>query len=95
MRKRIRKTIRFSLGEWQEIESKLSATHTEFSRFARAALLRRKLSTDVDRELLYQMQRIGNNLNQIAKVCNINKSVDREVAMQLKEINDALCQIRE
>ena len=41
---------------------------------------------------LYELNAIGNNLNQIAKQCNINKSVDKSILELLvsleKKVND-------
>lgn len=39
-----------------------------------------------ERELIYHLNRIGNNLNQIAKYCNSKKLVDKLVLDQLIEI---------
>lgn len=40
--------------------------------------------------LLYEINKIGNNLNQIARQCNINKEVDIRVLEKLSKIEDML-----
>jgi len=40
--------------------------------------------------LLYEINKIGNNINQIAKHCNINNSVDIKVLEQLAKIEEEL-----
>lgn len=43
-----------------------------------------------ERELIYHLNRIGNNLNQIAKVCNSKKEIDKQVLSTLAEIERVL-----
>jgi len=40
--------------------------------------------------LLYEINKIGNNINQISKHCNINNSVDIKVLEQLTKIEEKL-----
>ncbi|HEC1751910.1 TPA: plasmid mobilization relaxosome protein MobC [Campylobacter lari] len=35
------------------------------------------------RELITQLARVGNNLNQIAKICNRDKSINKNIASNL------------
>ena len=49
-------------------------------------LCNKKLTT----EFLYQINRIGNNINQIAKYVNTKKSIDRLVVIQLTKIIEEL-----
>jgi len=44
---------------------------------------------------LYEINRIGNNLNQIAKHCNIKKSVDKLVLKELVDIEKKLNELME
>ena len=41
-------------------------------------------------QILNELSRIGNNLNQISKRCNINKAVDRETLKSLTNIEQHL-----
>lgn len=72
MAKAIRKTIRFSEDEYKKIESQLNGK--SFSDFAREILLNGKVKVSrvqkVDPDLIYHLNRIGNNLNQIARAVN-------------------------
>ncbi len=49
-----------------------------------------KHSADVSPEVLYHLAKIGNNLNQISKRCNINKAVDRLTLEELVAIKQSL-----
>ena len=66
MAKEIRKTIRFSSEEYSKIEELMSEHNLTFAEFARGAILKKKIKLPIERELLYQLNKIGNNLNQIA-----------------------------
>ena len=88
MKLSVQKSLRFTQEEWKQLDFKLTENGIKFSQFARAAIFRRKFVTSIDRGKLYQLQRIGNNLNQIAKVCNINKTIDKIVLLQLKELKN-------
>lgn len=70
MSKDIRKTIRFSEDEFQQIQQKLDLAEISFSDFARASILKKKIKLPIERELVFELSRIGNNLNQIARACN-------------------------
>jgi hypothetical protein len=74
MSKDIRKTIRFSEDEFENIQEKLSEHNLSFSEFSRGAILRKKIKTKLDSDYIFQLQKIGNNLNQIAKNLNSKNS---------------------
>ena len=74
MPKKIRKTIRFSETEWEQIEQKLTEHNLSFAEFARGAILNKKIKTKLTTDYIFQLQKIGNNLNQIAKNLNSKKS---------------------
>lgn len=82
--KMVRKTIRFSADEWEKIEANLSGHDLTFTEFARSAIMRKKVKTNLTRELLREVNRIGNNLNQIAK--SINSGEKRDVLLELVQI---------
>ena len=55
------------------------------------AILNAKIEdTSLRLEKLYQLNAISNNLNQIAKKCNIKKSVDKEILLLLRTIEEKL-----
>ena len=73
----IKKTVRFSETEFTEIEQKLIEHQLTFSEYARSALLDKKIHSKNNIESIYQnkkiieeLNRIGNNINQIAKSLN-------------------------
>jgi len=89
--KTIRKTIRFSDEEFAEIEQKINEHNISFSEFARSAILRKKIKTKLTTDYIFQLQKIGNNLNQIAK--NLNKKTDipnSEILKVLIEIKNGI-----
>jgi hypothetical protein len=64
---------RYSQGEWQKVRELAAAAGKRPSTYVREAALgvalRRRLAVG-DQAVLYELARIGNNLNQIAKVLN-------------------------
>ena len=64
------------------------------SDFIRQVVLTGKFKTTKQAQnyerLLYEINKIGNNINQIAKLCNINKNVDIKVLEQLAKIEEEL-----
>ena len=88
MAKEIRKTIRFSSEEYSKIEELMSEHNLTFSEFARGAILKKKIKLPIERELLYQLNKIGNNLNQIAK--RINQKEKFSVLTELVQIEKSL-----
>jgi hypothetical protein len=88
MAKDIRKTIRFSESEFAMIQQKLESANITFSDFARSTLLKKKIKLPIERELIYELNKIGNNLNQIAK--RVNSDDRKSVLVELVEIERAL-----
>ncbi len=94
MAKEIRKTIRFSDDEYEKIEKMMNEHNLTFAEFARGAILRKKIKTNLSKDMIFQVNKIGNNLNQIAK--KVNQDSDRknlllkliEIQNQLKKISD-------
>jgi len=88
MAKDRRVTIRLTQDEYDKLYQQAKALDITLSQLLRKKILgnRERLATKCDKELLYEINRIGNNLNQIAKHCNINKSVDKLVLKSLVEI---------
>ena len=80
----IRKTIRFTKDEYTQIESQLSQHNLTFVEFAKAAILKKKIKTKLNNQLLYEVNHIGNNLNQIAK--KANQGDRKNLLIQLIEI---------
>jgi len=88
MPKNIRKTLRFSEDEFAVIQQKLDLANITFSEFARATILKQKITSTVKRELIVEVNKIGTNLNQIAKAVNQNQKID--VLQKLVDIEKEL-----
>lgn len=94
MAKEIRKTIRFSEDEYSKIQELMSEHKLTFAEFARASILKKKVKTNLTKDLLFEINRVGNNLNQIAK--KVNSGTDRKnllieliaIKNQMQEIKD-------
>jgi hypothetical protein len=90
--KEIRKTLRFSEDEMAMIESKLSDHGLNFSEFARAAILKKQIRSRVTVDMVRQVQRVGNNLNQMVKLLHQGKGdiSNLEVMRKLIEIQNQI-----
>jgi predicted DNA-binding protein len=66
------------------------------SELIKQAILNSKITSgdreklQLKRELLYEINRIGNNINQIAKYCNTKKAIDRVAVIELIEVKKLL-----
>jgi hypothetical protein len=94
-KKEVRKTLRFSADEYKQIEKNLDEHKLTFSDFARSAILKKKVHTKLTADMIYQVQRVGNNLNQIVKLMhtqNLKKDPipNSEVIKKLIEIEKAI-----
>ena len=87
--KNIIKKRRLTDAEWSAIEKKLKETGMTFSKFALSSMLSRRIRLPIERELLTELSKQGNNLNQIAAKLNNGKSLDR-VAIRILTENNAL-----
>jgi len=58
------------------------------------SILNARIEDKQDKKIIaYELNRIGNKLNQIAKHCNIKKAVDIAVLQELKIIEDLLREV--
>ncbi len=92
MAKNIRKTLRFSTEEFDKIQLQLDKSNISFSDFARSAILRKKIKLPIEKELIHQISKIGNNLNQIARAVNGKEKIS--VLTELVEIEKALRELK-
>lgn len=88
--KAITKRLRLSQDEWNIIQAKMQENNLNFSQFALEAMLNKRITKqNTKRELILELARIGNNLNQIAKQLNIKKGgMDRVGLGLLSQIID-------
>ena len=96
MKKEKRVTIRFTEDEYNKLKTKADELGISLSTYIRKKALgnRERISSKCNKELLYEMNRIGNNLNQIARHCNITKTIDKLVLQSLVEIEKKLNDLR-
>lgn len=73
----VRKTLRFTPDEFSKIEEQREKTNLDFTSFCKSAILKKKVITkveeDFNRALIYEINKIGNNINQIARDTKANK----------------------
>lgn len=77
MEKIIKKTVRFSEKEYEEIEKKRDELSLSFSEYIRLSISedRIKIQSKTDEKLLYEINKIGTNINQVAKYCNSKRHI--------------------
>ena len=92
----IKITIRFTPDEFAKIVEQREKTNLDFTNFCKSAILKKKVKTkdeeNFNRDLIYQINKIGINLNQIARAVNQKDRV--AVLTQLVEIEKQLKEIR-
>jgi hypothetical protein len=84
----IRKSLRFSPSEYAQIESQLTTLGVNFTEFSKNAIINHKITIPIQMDLIYELNRIGNNLNQISK--SIHSGDKIPVLIQLVEIEKQL-----
>ncbi|MGL2751186.1 plasmid mobilization protein [Helicobacter pylori] len=102
--KNITKRLRISQTEWQTIQTQMQEKNLNFSQLVLNSLLNqnsqapiksKKQKAIANKELVIELAKWGNNLNQIAKHLNTNKGAwDRLGLEQLIEISNQLEQLR-
>lgn len=93
--KNIIKKLRLTDAEWSAIEKKLKETGMTFSKFALSSMLSRRIRLPIERELLAELAKQGNNLNQVAARLNRDESLDRVGLKIIADDNAVLRQIYE
>ena len=92
----IKKSIRFTPDEFEKVEIERAKTNLDFTNFCKSAILKKKVITkveeDFNRDLIYQINKIGNNINQIARAVNQKDivavlTVLAEIEKQLRLLN--------
>ena len=73
----VRKTLRFTPDEFAKIEEQREKTNLDFTNYAKKAIMNKrviaKVEEDFTRALIYELNKIGNNINQIAKGVKTDK----------------------
>ena len=88
----IKKSIRFTPDEFEKVEIERAKTNLDFTNFCKSAILKKRVKTkdeeNFNRDLIYQINKIGINLNQIARAVNQKDRV--AVLTELVEIEKQL-----
>ncbi len=70
----VRKTLRFTPDEFAKIEEQRAKTNLDFTSFCKSAIFKKRVKSkdeeNFNRDLIYQINKIGINLNQIARAVN-------------------------
>ena len=92
----IKKSIRFTPDEFEKVEIERAKTNLDFTNFCKSAILKKRVKTkdeeNFNRDLIYQINKIGINLNQIARAVNQQDRV--AVLTELVEIEKQLRELR-
>lgn len=78
-------------NEYEKIKKNSEMLKLKMSGYCRKMLnVENKLDTEkkseIDLEMIYHINKIGNNLNQITKYVNIKKEIDSEVLLKIDDI---------
>lgn len=92
--KSVRKSLKITVEENNILLTELKKHNLTFSNFARAKILNQKIKSKITNDLIYEVSKIGNNLNQISKYVNTEKSLDFQVLEKLIEIEKHLESLR-
>ncbi len=92
-RKNIRKTIRFNIDEYAYINKQLEEHSLSFATVARSAILNQEIKSKLEIEMVFEVNKIGINLNQLAHYVNTEKCIDMEVLYRLVQIEKTLIRL--
>ena len=84
-------SFRVSEEEYQQLQEKISESGKNQQEYILSCVLEKQIvNTDGIKELIPELKRIGNNLNQIAKKLNENGYVDykQELPNTMKEVRE-------
>lgn len=87
---------RLTLTELAFIEREAAAAGLDRAEFTRRRLLGERVTssrTVTDERLLVEINRIGVNLNQIARAANLGKTTEHKLAATLDEVRAALARV--
>lgn len=83
--------VRMSMEEKSKVKSKSEKAHLNLSAYLITSALNKEIKTiDGLPELVEQIKRIGNNVNQIARIANTNSAINKET---VEQVNSSLMQI--
>ena len=82
------KPVRFAPEEWEKIQVRASEVHLPPSTYVRETALGYLLSGRINSAAIVSLGRIGNNLNQLARLANTTGRLEH--SQQLKAVLDEL-----
>ncbi len=92
----IKKTMRNTPDEFEKVEIERAKTNLDFTNFCKSAILKKRVKTkdeeNFNRDLIYQVYKIGINLNQIARAVNQKNRV--AILTELVEIEKQLRELK-
>ncbi|WP_313715656.1 plasmid mobilization protein [Arsenicicoccus bolidensis] len=85
------KAVRLSDQEWADVQRRMEAgSFTSFSAYARSVLVHGELRVTTvaydPRDLRAELARIGNNINQIARMTNVENYLAADQAVQARRL---------
>jgi len=85
--------LRLSPQEKEELEARADRAGLSLSEYLRRRALGKKIQTQIEGKALKEMNRIGVNLNQIARAANRGDLVDQQAREAIKELRALMDQI--
>lgn len=90
----IRRGVRFHPEEFARVERLATTLAMPPNRFIRETAVGYQIASRADDQLIYQLAKIGGNLNQLTRLAHTTRSIDRErlegLASQLRAVLDRL-----
>lgn len=86
------KPVRFAPEEWDKIRARAAEVRLAPSTYVRQTALGYRLSGRINSRAIYELGRIGNNLNQLTRVANSTGRLDQTKRLEstLDEITEAI-----
>jgi hypothetical protein len=84
--------VRFAPEEWEKIRARAAEARLPPSTYVRETALGYRLSGRISSRAIYELGRIGNNLNQLTRVANATGRIDqtKRLTTVLNEITEAI-----
>jgi hypothetical protein len=84
--------VRFAPEEWEKIRTRAAELRLPPSTYVRQTSLGYRLSGRINARAIYELGRIGNNLNQLTRVANATGRIDQSKRLKtvLYELTEAI-----
>ena len=86
------KPVRFAPEEWDKIRARAAEVRLAPSTYVRQTALGYRLSGRINSRVIYELGRIGNNLNQLTRIANATGRIDQTQRLKtaLHELTEAM-----